>query len=31
MMEFRGNWSEADVIAAIEAFDKVLAPGPSPK
>ena len=32
MMEFRGNWSEADVIVAIEeAFDEVLAPGPSPK
>ena len=32
MMEFRGDWSETDVIAAIEeAFDKVLAPGPSPK
>ena len=32
MMEFRGDWSEADVISAIEdAFDKVLAPGASPK
>ena len=32
MMEFRGDWSEADVISAIEdAFHKVLAPGASPK
>ena len=32
LMEFRSDWSERDVIAAIEAaFDKVFASGPSPK
>ena len=32
MMEFRGDWSEGEVISAIEqAFDRVLPPGSNPK